>query len=64
MTRPSARQRVCQKQSHSPPSTISSRAVPEIDGSTETAPGQDATHLPVATRRSMPSPMTCSGQNS
>ena len=30
---------------------------PEIEGRTETAPGQDATHLPVATRRSMPSPM-------
>ena len=32
-----------------------------IDGRIETAPGQDATHLPVASRRSMPSPITWSG---
>ena len=62
ITRPSARQRVCHRQSHNPPSTRSRSAGAEIEGRTETAPGQDATHLPVATRRSMPSPIICSGE--
>ena len=48
--------RVCQRQSQIPPKTIRSSAEPEICGRTETAPGHDATHLPVATIGSMPSP--------
>jgi hypothetical protein len=57
MTRPNARVRVCQRQNHKPPRTISSSAVPEMEGNTDTAPGRLATHSPMPTISSMPNPM-------
>ena len=43
---------------------MSTSAVPEICGSTVTAPGQPATHLPIPIMTVMPNPIAFSGQAS
>jgi hypothetical protein len=43
---------------------MSTSAVPEICGSTVTAPGQPATHLPIPTMTVMPNPIAFRGQAS